>query len=232
MTRGIFVTATGTDAGKTYITALLLKTLRQGGYAAGYYKPALSGAVLSPAGFVPGDADYVCRTAQLEYPPEEYVTQMYKTPVSPHLASMREGHPLSVSQVADHVQRLSRSYDWITVEGSGGIVCPLAPRPDGGHIFLEDLIRLLAIPILIVAPAGLGTINSTVLTVEYAQRRDFTVAGVILNHWQGGYMEQDNLHMIERYTGVPVLAVVPEEATAFPVSAVTLSQWYKEMIFT
>ena len=63
MTKGLFVTATGTDVGKTYITALLLKTLRKAGYQAGYYKAALSGAEMTAQGMIPGDADYVCRTA-------------------------------------------------------------------------------------------------------------------------------------------------------------------------
>ena len=68
MTKGLFISATGTDVGKTYVTALLVKALRQAGYEAGYYKAALSGAVPDGQSLVPGDAQYVCQTAGI---PEE-----------------------------------------------------------------------------------------------------------------------------------------------------------------
>ncbi len=119
MTKGLFVTATGTDVGKTYITALLLKTLREAGYQAGYYKAALSGAEVTAQGMVPGDAAYVCRTAGISENPLDVVSYCYQAAVSPHLAARWEGNPPELSRIQSHYQELARRYACLTVEGSG-----------------------------------------------------------------------------------------------------------------
>ena len=141
MTKGLFVTATGTDVGKTYITALLLKTLREAGYQAGYYKAALSGAEVTAQGMVPGDAAYVCRRAGISENPLDVVSYCYQAAVSPHLAARWEGNPPELSRIQSHYQELARRYACLTVEGSGGILCPL--RYDETRLMLEDVVQLL-----------------------------------------------------------------------------------------
>lgn len=209
MTKGIFITATGTDAGKTFVTALLVKKLRQGGINAGYYKAALSGAVRKEGRLIPGDADYVKRTAGIETPLEHMVSYVYETAVSPHLASELEGNPVDLEKVLADYRQACLLHDYITVEGSGGILCPIRRN----IYMLEDVIKAMNLGILIVAPAGLGTINNTILTIEYAKSRKIPVKGIILNWFhQGDPMEEDNRTFIQDHTGVPVIACVKDGA--------------------
>ncbi|MCB6994123.1 dethiobiotin synthase [bacterium 210820-DFI.6.37] len=225
MTKGIFVTATGTDAGKTFVTALLVKKLREAGLNAGYYKAALSGAQRKNGKLVPGDADYVKRIAGVDTPLEKMVSYVYETAVSPHLASELEGNPVELDRVKEDYKAACSLHDYITVEGSGGILCPIRR----GTYMMEDLIKAMGLGVLIVAPAGLGTINDVILTVEYARSRDIPVKGVILNWFhQGDTMEEDNRSFIEEYTGVPVVACVKEGEEDIAMKADALAALYQE----
>ena len=218
MTKGLFISATGTDVGKTYVTALLVKALRQAGYEAGYSKAALSGAVPDGQSLVPGDAQYVCQTAGIPEEPSQVVTYIYERAVSPHLAAQLEGNPPELEQIVQHYRRLGQRYPYLTVEGSGGVVCPL--RYDEQQLMLLDVIQALDVPVLLVADAKLGSINAVVLTVSYLQQRQVPIAGIILNHFQAGdIMEEDNRAMMTALTGVPVLDVLADGEQALHLSA-------------
>lgn len=209
MSKGLFVTGTGTDVGKTYVTALLVKKLCGSGVRAGYYKAAVSGNEKGPGGLIPGDGEYVREISQNGQSLASMVPYVYRWAVSPHLAAKLEGNPVEPERVAAGYRRLSREYDLITMEGSGGIVCPI--RFDEKVLWLEDIIRQLKLPSLIVADAGLGSINSAVLTAEYMKQKKLPVQGFILNHYHDeSIMERDNRYMIEQRTGLPVIECIAE----------------------
>ena len=112
MSKGIFITATGTDIGKTFVTALIVKKLRDAGLNAGYYKAALSGAEEQPDGsWLPGDAAYVAKVSGMQEKGEELVSYIYKTAVSPHLAAMREGNPVELDKVKADFAKAQAKYD-------------------------------------------------------------------------------------------------------------------------
>lgn len=222
--KGLFVVGTGTDVGKTYITGLLVKALRTGDYNAGYYKAAVSGAPSIAA----SDAGYVKKVAQLEAPDDTLLSYLYDHAVSPHLAAKWEGNPVEQSVITAGFEAAKERYEYVTMEGSGGIMCPLR-YDETEQIFLEDVIQWFRLPTLLVAHAGLGTINATVLTVEYLRARNIPVKGVILNYYTDSPMEQDNKAMIETLTGVPVIACVPEGAPDLGVSAASLAALYDEV---
>ncbi len=221
MKDGLFVTATGTDVGKTFVTALLVKACREAGIDAGYYKAALSGAELVDGICVPGDAAYVKRVAGLPDPIETLVSYVYREAVSPHLAARHEGNPVELSRVLADFRAVGARHEFVFVEGSGGIICPIR-YDDERKLFLTDIIQLLGLELLIVAPASLGTINSTLLTVEYARTKNLRIRGVILNHYSGSSMEQDNANMIEALANVRVIARVPLHATSLDIEQSTL----------
>ncbi|WP_462339498.1 ATP-dependent dethiobiotin synthetase BioD, partial [Phascolarctobacterium succinatutens] len=124
MSKGLFITAIGTDIGKTYVTGLLVKRLRDAGVNAGYYKAALSGAEEQPDGtWLPGDAVFVAKTANIPEKPENLVSYIYKEAVSPHLAALREGNPVEMEKIEADYQASLAKYDYVTMEGSGGIIC-------------------------------------------------------------------------------------------------------------
>jgi len=237
--KGYFVTATGTDVGKTFVTALLVKKWRDSGIDAGYYKAALSGAELRNGTWVAGDADYVKHIANLPDSQEELVSYVYKEAVSPHLAARKEGNPVELTQVKKDFSEATRRHEFIFVEGSGGIICPIRydesaavsandnsntassdnKVPANGNpqkLFLADIMQELNLPLLIVTTAALGSINACVLTVEYARARGLQIKGIIINRYgmSGNMqMEDDNIFMMQELTGLPVLARISEGST-------------------
>ena len=227
MSRALFVTATGTDAGKTYVTALIVKRLREAGINAGYYKAALSGAEEHGGKLVPGDADFVARTSSMTEPPESLVSYVYKNPLSPHLAARIEGNPPELDAIKRDFTRALKKYDYLCVEGCGGIVCPI--RWDERKIMLEDIIKACGLAVVIVVPSGLGSINSAVLTVEHAHAAGIEVRGIIMNGYdETQFMHRDNKYMIERLTGVQVAACVKRNDTALDVPVEELCGLFKE----
>ena len=204
----IFITATGTDVGKTFVSGLLVKKLRESGYNCGYYKPALSGAVKDVDGtLLPGDCDYVVKIANIPVEPLDCVTYCFEEAVSPHLAASRQGVKISVDKIRTDFESHLKEYEFLVLEGAGGITCPF--RMDEEPLLLPDVIKSLGLDILIVADGGLGTINSVLLTVEYAKAQGINIRGIILNNYdKNNFMHVDNKVQIEKLTGLKVPARV------------------------
>lgn len=227
MAKGIFITGTGTDIGKTYVTALLVKKLKEAGVKTAYYKAAVSGNVRGEHGLIPGDAAYVKEISGIAQPLGEMVPYIYEQAVSPHLAALQEGSPIELPVVTQGYEELEKKYEYITMEGSGGILCPLR-CDDKEELWLEDVVKALQLPCIVIADAGLGTINATVLTIEYLKQNSIRVKGVILNHFHtGDRMEEDNRSMIEKRGGVPVISCVPDGAAGIEISAEELMALYE-----
>ena len=225
MGKALFITGTGTDSGKTYVTGLIVKKLRDAGLRAGYYKAALSGAeTLADGTLLPGDALHVAHTAGLA-PEDAAVSYIYRDAVSPHLAAQIEGRPMDFDKVEQDFHTAKERMDYLTVEGSGGIICPL--RWDNEeHVILDDLALRLGLSALVVADAGLGTINAAVLTAEHLKMRGIPLKGFIFNNWTGGTMQEDNVKMVEALTGAPVLARVEHGVAALTMAADALAALY------
>lgn len=226
MSKSIFITGTGTDVGKTYVTGLIVKKLHDEGFSAGYYKAAMSGNEYGADGdLIPGDAMKVKSMSEIEQPLEEMCHYIYENAYSPHLASRIEGNPVEMSVVKAGYEWVASKYDYVVVEGSGGILCPI--RIDEEEIFLEDVIKELKLNSLLIADAGLGTINSVVLTYEYMKAHGLSVKGIIFNNWHDTEMEQDNLLMCEKMTGLKVIAKVKPNDTELDIDIDVLKSLYE-----
>ena len=229
MGKALFITGTGTDVGKTYVTALIVKCLRDAGLDAGYYKAAISGAEKDEEDGTlhAGDALYVKEIAELSETQEELVSYVYEAAVSPHLAAQLDNKPIDFDVVEKDFRRALSQHEYITMEGSGGIICPLRWDKEQ-HVILDDLVLRLGLGALIVADAGLGTINAAVLTVEHLRARNILVRGIILNRFHSGdVMEEDNLDMVEALTGVKVVATVKSGDEALDMDAKELAALYQ-----
>lgn len=226
MSKNLFITGTGTDVGKTYVTGLVIRKLKDSGVNAAYYKAAMSGNERRPDGsLIPGDALAVKDVSGIAQPLEEMCPYIYENAYSPHLAARIEGEQVELSVVEEGFRRVSGAYDYVTVEGSGGILCPI--RYDGEKILLEDVIKALRLSCLLVADAGLGTINSVVLTAEYMRARDIPIVGMIFNRFHpGDVMEEDNIRMCEELTGLKTLACVREGDRELSLDAEVLKSLY------
>lgn len=227
MSKNLFITGTGTDVGKTYVTGLILKKLRESGKNAAYFKAAMSGNDRREDGsLIPGDALHVKTVSGAEQPLEEMCPYVYETAVSPHLASKIEGNPVNLAHVLEEFDKVCGRYEYVTAEGSGGILCPL--RFDDQKLQLEDFIKARELGCLIVADAGLGTINAVVLTVEYMKARGIPVKGLLFNHYEpGNILHEDNLRMCEIMTGQKVLACVKDGDTEIEISPEILAGLYE-----
>ncbi len=227
MSKNLMVTGTGTDVGKTYVAALMVKKLASSGLRAGYFKAAMSGNERRTDGsLIPGDARHVKEISGIGQPLEEMCPYVYEQAVSPHLAARMEGNPVRLDRVLHHFKALGRAYDYLTVEGSGGILCPL--RYDEEKIFLPDMIRACQLSCLVVADAGLGAINAVGLTVFYMKERGIPLKGIVLNRFQpGNPMHEDNRLLCEHLTGVRVVACVQDGDTELDISPALLQSLYE-----
>lgn len=228
MSRKLFITGTGTDIGKTFVTGLIVKKLKEAGKNAAYYKAAMSGNDRRTDGsLIPGDAVWVKEVSGIAQPLEEMCPYIYENAYSPHLASRVEGHPVEMSVVKAGFDKVCGKYEYVTMEGSGGILCPICF--DERKIWLEDVVKELDLSCLIIADAGLGTINSVVLTVEYMRSRNIPVTGIIFNHYHpGDIIEEDNKVMCEYMTGLKVVACVKDDDTELDIDIDTLTSLYRD----
>lgn len=226
MSKNLFITGTGTDVGKTYVTGLIVKKLAEAKKNPGYYKAAMSGNDRRPDGtLIPGDALHIQKASGITQPLEEMCPYVYEHAYSPHLASRLEGNPVQLDVVKENFEKLTSKYAYLTVEGSGGILCPICF--DEAKIQLEDVIQELNLACLIIADAGLGTINNVVLTVEYMRAKNIPIKGLIFNHFHpGDIMEEDNLRMCEYMTGLKVLACVGDGDTDLDMDVELLASLY------
>lgn len=227
MSKGLFITGTGTDVGKTFVTGLIVKKLVENGENAGYYKAAMSGNKRRKDGsLIPGDAVFVKELSGIAQPLEEMCPYIYENAYSPHLASRVEGNSVKLEVVKKGYREVCSKYDYVTMEGSGGILCPICY--DEKKIWLEDIIKELGLPCLIIADAGLGTINSVILTAEYMKSRNIPIKGIIFNHYhKGNVIEEDNIVMCEYRTGLKILACVEENATDLEINIDKLKSIYE-----
>ena len=205
--KGIFITGTGTDIGKTYVTALLAKYYKEHGIDVAYYKAAISGADTIRE----SDAGYVKKVAGLDQQDESMVSYLYSEAVSPHLAARINDRPIEMEKVISDYHAVRDSHGFTVVEGSGGIVCPIR-YDDKTKILLPDVVKALGLSVIIVADAGLGTIHNVVTTVAYIRSLEIEIEGIILNNYTGDFMQKDNYYMIEELSKIHVLAVVAPDS--------------------
>ena len=211
MTKKLFVVGTGTDVGKTYVASLIIKKLNSAGLNAAYYKAAMSGNTKTANGkIIPGDAYFVKKMSGIKQPIHEMCKYVYEMPASPHLASRYEKNYVNMHVIEESFRNVCKKYDYVTIEGSGGIVCPI--RLDGEKIMLEDIIKNFNAPAVIVADSGLGTINNVVLTSEYMKQKKIRTSGIIFNNFSpGNIIHEDNAAVCEQMTGIPIIACVKKD---------------------
>ncbi|KMZ43901.1 MULTISPECIES: dethiobiotin synthase [Bacillales] len=202
---GLFITGTGTGVGKTIVTAGIASVLRETGVDIGVWKPVQSGARAYDKG---SDAMHLRSWSGVPDACEEIAPLCFEAPLTPYLAAEAEGKSLTMEEVIACGRPLMERYPALLVEGAGGLIVPLTPTET-----MADLAARLNLPMLIVARAGLGTINHTLLSVWYARELGIEVVGVILNQNNStGVIDESvktNASMIESYGGVPVWGMLP-----------------------
>lgn len=207
MKPGIFITGTDTDVGKTVVAAGLAMALKDRGIKVGVMKPVATGCIGLDQRLVSYDAAYLMEAAENEYT-GLLSPSRYRNPLSPNVAATLEKRAVNVKQIYKAYLELQKYYDFIIVEGIGGLMVPLT-----NDYFVANLIREFNLPLLVVARCGLGTINHTLLTIDAAMVRGFEVKGIIFNRMPTTNIstaEITNPKVIHEVSGVPVLGTLPE----------------------
>lgn len=204
--RGLFITGTDTEVGKTVVTAALAAALRAEGLNIGVWKPVQSGALIGSGAT---DAERLIRGAGMNELPDVVAPFTFEEPLTPFLAAKHAGVNLTLKGICDAGEPLIKRYEALLVEGAGGIAAPLTE-----DALMIDLISELRIPTLIVARSGLGTVNHTLLTASFLRQRKIPIIGVIMNDGELLNVDSDpsivvNAELIERYGSIKVLGRFP-----------------------
>ncbi len=195
--RGVFITGTGTEVGKTVVAAVLARTLAASGTRVAVFKPAVTGLD------DPGEPDHALlrRAAGSTQSDEEIAPYRYGPPASPHLAASLAGEEIEPERLRAAAEAAGASAEEIVCEGVGGLLVPLA-----GEYSVRDLAASLGLPVVVAATPGLGTINHTLLTLEAARSVGLEVAMVVLTPWPDApsQVEASNLETIAALGSVRV----------------------------
>lgn len=206
-TRGLFVTATDTGVGKTYLNALIARSLRATGLRVGTYKPVCSGAEIAANGTLFwSDVKTLLEAIGSDVDEFHVCPQRLQAPLAPPVAAQLEGKHLDFNSMRNRAEWWQGRVDVLLIEGVGGLLCPLTENET-----VADLAVAFGYPLLIVARLGLGTINHTLLTVDAARSRGLLVAGVLLNEaepLESTLGIEENSLEIARRANVDVLGVV------------------------
>ncbi|MDX2754824.1 dethiobiotin synthase [Streptomyces scabiei] len=191
----LVVTGTGTEVGKTVTTAAVAAVALASGRSVAVLKPAQTGVRPDER----GDADEVARLAGAVTVRE---LARYPEPLAPATAARRAGLPaVHPEDVAEAAAKLAADHDLVLVEGAGGLLV----RFDETGGTLADTARLLGAPVLLVASAGLGTLNTTELTARELAVREVELAGVVIGSWP----EVPDLASRCNLADLPVVAASP-----------------------
>lgn len=207
MKAGIFITGTDTEVGKTIVSAGLALCLRDRGVKVGIMKPVATGCYGPEERLISHDAAFLMEAAEGQFPPLHSPSR-FRNPLSPNVAAMLEKKEVNVERILKSFRELAKHYDYMIVEGIGGIMVPLKK-----DYYVASLIRDMKLPLIIVSYAGLGAINHTLLTVDAAMIRGLEVKGVIFNRVavsNYSMAELTNPKVIHDLSGVPILGSLPE----------------------
>lgn len=210
MRRGVFITGTDTAVGKTLVTAGLARALVARGVNVGVMKPVETGCRSGRDSHDDGGASDAVRLRRAAGSRDALgliAPYRLRLPLAPMVAAARERRRISPGRLIAAYRTLAGRHDVMLVEGIGGLLVPLTAQDS-----VADLICRLGLPVLIVARAGLGTVNHTLLTLEAARARKITVLGVVLNTTtprRHGPAERTGAAALRRLVDVPVFGPLP-----------------------
>ncbi|WP_326595235.1 dethiobiotin synthase [Streptomyces sp. NBC_01803] len=206
----LVVSGTGTEIGKTVVTAAVAAVALAEGRSVAVLKPAQTG--MAPGEH--GDVAEVARLAGAAVTTAELAR--FPEPLAPATAARRAGlPPVRPAEIAHAAEELANGHDLVLVEGAGGL---LVRFDDETGATLADAARLLDAPVLVVTRAGLGTLNTTTLTAEALRARGLACVGVVIGSWpaEPGLAARCNLADLPSAADAPLLGRVPEGAAALP----------------
>jgi dethiobiotin synthetase len=197
MNKGIFITATDTGVGKTYVACGIARALTTLGISCGVLKPISCGGR--------EDARELMAAAGIKEKLDTVNPVHLKYPLAPLLSARRENKTILMGSVWDSYRKFSRKYDFTIVEGAGGVMVPIL-----NDYFVRDMIRDFRLPVVVVARPDLGTINHTLLTVGALQSAGITVLGIAVSCTRNLTSDEKRTpKLIHEFCRLPVAEIPP-----------------------
>lgn len=204
MNRGLFITGTDTEVGKTVVACGLARYLKSSGVNVGVMKPIATGDTR--------DAEALMRAAQLKEELRLVNPIFFKAPLAPEMAANLERREVDMESIYKAYWVLSKKYDVLLVEGVGGVKVPL-----GESTYVSDLIQAMRLPALVVARASLGTLNHTLLTLDALDKQKIPVTGVLLNGGQGNTLvEKTNPEVLQDHSTAQIFGHLRRQRSTDP----------------
>ncbi len=229
LSKGIFITGTDTGVGKTIVSAAIIRALIKKGIKVGAMKPVETGCTEKRGKgqgakgkgqdktLIPSDGMFLRETAEMDDSIDLVTPIRFEFPLAPMVAAELEKRPVDLDKIFSAYGALSKKYDFMVVEGVGGLLVPINKRQEAKGkrqeaYFVIDLIKDLEFPVIVVARPTLGTINHTLLTVNYALKEGINVLGVIINSHnppEDSLAEKTNPDVLRKLCPVPVIGMLP-----------------------
>lgn len=209
--KAYFITATDTDAGKTFVSAGLLQNWSNQGYKTLGFKPVASGCQVTPEGLRNDDALKLMAAANVSLDYEIINPYSFAPAIAPHIAALQDGVTIDLQEIVTHIFQHQQKADYMLVEGVGGWLVPLNEQQN-----VADLACLLNFPVILVVNLRLGCINHALLTAQAIEQSGLTIAGWIANSAEPDVAGQnsmthleENIHSIKSRINAPLLGVIP-----------------------
>lgn len=208
MSAGFFITGTGTDVGKTVVTAGLARFFMRSGQSIVPVKPVQSGAVVLPDGSFDSPDGDVYRAAGAVWDITRQCPYLFEPPTSPHLAAKLAGVELDPAEIAAKVRECEED-GFLLVEGAGGIMVPLSEEAS-----MLNLMKELGYPVILVIENKLGCINEALLSIAALQQSGLEISGLVMTSLSKPVPEEygiaeENVRFIEKIAEVKVIASIP-----------------------
>lgn len=201
--RGIFVTGTDTDVGKTVVTAALACCIKNSGNEVTAVKPFQTGT--EDEGLL--DIEFVYKALGNTFDLDEVCPVKLEKPLAPYSAAIIEKVKINIPEVVNSLKEKFMSSAGTTLfEGAGGLLVPIT-----ADYYMSDFAIDMGIPIIIVSRPGLGTINHTLLSIEYAKKKGLQILGIVISNYpsEPGLAESLNIGAIRQLTDVEIIGVIP-----------------------
>lgn len=208
--RGVFVTGTDTEVGKTVIAGAAAILQRSRGLRVGVFKPIATGCRRDlRLGLVSTDAEFLSACAETTCDLATICPCCYGTPAAPLVAVRHEHRPIDYDAITHAYRHIVETSDFVIVEGIGGLLVPVTQKYNVAELAAE-----FGLPVVIVGRSALGTINHTLLTLEAARARGLAVAGIVLNNYNpdgATLAEETAARTIAEVGRVPLPLMVPKD---------------------
>jgi dethiobiotin synthetase len=210
--RGVFITGTDTEVGKTVVSVALVRALVEAGLRTAVMKPIAAGAEATPDGLRNSDALELMAAANVAAPYDTINPYCLPLPASPHIAAEQAGIRIERERIVQALKRLSSQSDVVVVEGAGGWYAPI-----GDTETMADVAAWLDVPVVLVVGLRLGCLSHALLTAEAIRSCGLRLAGWIGNHRQPRFDHAAaNIAALESRLPAPLLGIVPFQTHTSP----------------